>query len=205
MVNEDSKPVRDGRTRRRERNMTAVLDAVIELARSGELDPTSEDIAAVAGISHRSIYRYFENRLELFDGAVGRMVETIEDELFFASVGEGSFDERVIEFVEARLAAQTSLFPLVRAVTSHVGELSTSSALAALREALRTQVTLQFATELADLDARSQRLVTAVLDTMFQCEAIDALERSIEHRHEMSEALSHMIRRTLGTAHFASL
>lgn len=205
MAIEDSKATRDGRTRRRERNTTAVLDAVIELARGGDLDPTSEDIAVVAGISHRSIYRYFDNRLQLFDAAVGRVVETIEAELFFTSIGQGSFDDRVERFVESRLAAQPSLFPVVRAVTSHVGELPAQSALETLRDALRAQVTLQFAPELDGLDTQSRRLVTAVLDTMFQCEAIAALERSMEHSHELGKALSQMLSRALRESNLAAL
>ena len=50
----------DGRLARRDRNRIAVLDAAIELFAEGVLDPTPDDVATRAGISARSVYRYFE-------------------------------------------------------------------------------------------------------------------------------------------------
>ncbi|MFK7917562.1 MAG: TetR/AcrR family transcriptional regulator [Ilumatobacter sp.] len=187
----------DGRARRRSRNRIAVLDAVIELVTGGDLDPTSEDIAAVAGISHRSIYRYFDHRADLLDAAVGRVVEQVRAALFFTSESDASFDVRVDQFVQARLDAQTGLHPVIRAATAHERPTAELEQLRALRSALRAQLAAQFAAELEQLDAQSQRLVTALLDTMFQSEGIARLLESLDHDHELSEALSQMLRRTL--------
>ena len=52
----------DGRTARRDRGRTAALEAALELFEDGNLEPTPEEIAERAGISSRSMYRYFEDR-----------------------------------------------------------------------------------------------------------------------------------------------
>ncbi len=126
----------DGRTRRRRRNIDAVVDAVIELAAAGHIDPTSEEIAAVAGISHRSIYRYFDTRGELLEAAVARAFETASAEVFDDERLDGSFDERVDRFVSARLEIHRRLRSIARVAEAHASESSTG--LERARSALRT-------------------------------------------------------------------
>ena len=58
----------DGRLARRDRNRTAVLDAMLALFTEGDLDPSPEQVAARAGISPRSVYRYFDDREALLRG-----------------------------------------------------------------------------------------------------------------------------------------
>ena len=93
----------DGRTQRRTRNIDAVVDAVIELARQGNLDPTSQEIAAIAGISHRSIYRYFDTRAELLEAAVARAFESVSETVLGSSRAGGSLDERIDAYVAERV------------------------------------------------------------------------------------------------------
>ena len=51
----------DGRHARRDRNRLAVVDAMLELYVEGNLDPSSDEIAERAGLSPRSLFRYFED------------------------------------------------------------------------------------------------------------------------------------------------
>ena len=51
----------DGRRRRREKNRDAVIEALLGLVRGGDLDPTVVKIAERAGVSHRSVFRYFDD------------------------------------------------------------------------------------------------------------------------------------------------
>jgi hypothetical protein len=46
----------DGRTERRDRNRTAVLDALLDLVEEGNLAPTVPEISERCGISHRSVF-----------------------------------------------------------------------------------------------------------------------------------------------------
>ena len=49
----------DGRHERRARNRDAVVDALLALVGDGDLAPSAEAVAARAGLSSRSLFRYF--------------------------------------------------------------------------------------------------------------------------------------------------
>ncbi|MDG2112994.1 MAG: TetR family transcriptional regulator, partial [Actinomycetota bacterium] len=62
----------DGRNARRQRNINALLDVVLELFSEDALFPTIEQVSARSGISRRSLYRYFADPGELHDAAIRR-------------------------------------------------------------------------------------------------------------------------------------
>ncbi|MEO1059567.1 MAG: helix-turn-helix domain-containing protein, partial [Actinomycetota bacterium] len=62
----------DGRSLRRERNREAVIDALVELIQEGNLEPGAKQIAERAGVSHRSVFRYFDDMTDLAETAVRR-------------------------------------------------------------------------------------------------------------------------------------
>ena len=166
----------DGRTRRRRRNVDAVVDAVIELAGNGNLDPTSEEIAALAGISHRSIYRYFDTRADLLEAAVARAFETASAEVLGREPSGGSFDERVEHFVSARLEICRRLRSIVRVVSIHSPE--ASGGLGDTRSALRDQLAEQFAEEFERVAGDDRDLAVPIVDAVFQFEALEYLRAS---------------------------
>ena len=68
-------PLTDGRNQRRDRNRDAVVTALLELYREGQLGPSAEEIAARAGISVRSLFRYFDDVDALVRAAIARQQE----------------------------------------------------------------------------------------------------------------------------------
>src|SRR5712691_6310378 len=62
----------DGRRLRRDRNRTAVVDALLDLYGESNLRPSTAEIAERAGLSHRSLFRYFDDFDDLCREAVGR-------------------------------------------------------------------------------------------------------------------------------------
>lgn len=62
----------DGRRLRREVNRDAVLDALLELFEAGVYQPSSNQIAERAGISPRSLFRYFDDIDDLSRAAIER-------------------------------------------------------------------------------------------------------------------------------------
>lgn len=171
----ESEPIGDGRTRRRRRNVDAVLDAVVSLARDGELDPTSEEIAERAGVSHRSIYRYFGNRHTLLEAAFGRILESVAPHLFFAPLGQGPLEERIDRLVDARVTAFWAFRDVVRAALSRRGDLALVEGIETSRLALRSQLEQQFAPELDALAGDERAVVTGAVDALFQFESFDYL------------------------------
>lgn len=64
----------DGRRLRRQQNRETVLDALAELFREGVYQPSANDIAARAGISPRSLFRYFDDIDDLSRAAIERQL-----------------------------------------------------------------------------------------------------------------------------------
>lgn len=93
----------DGRTLRRTRNRTAVIVALLDLIREGNLDPSTSDIADRAGVSDRSIFRYFEDLDDLVRTTIAYAFEEAAVVGAIDDVGQGPLDERVTRFVDARI------------------------------------------------------------------------------------------------------
>jgi AcrR family transcriptional regulator len=69
----------DGRTARRDRNRVTVVDALLELFREGNLDPSSDEIAERAGLSARSLFRYFDDLSDLARTAIEAQMARVAD------------------------------------------------------------------------------------------------------------------------------
>jgi len=168
----------DGRSARRDRNRTAVLDAAIELFAEGNLQPSPSDVAARCGVSHRSINRYFPDNRALLRAAVDRQIEIGIPLFKIHAIGKGPLVDRIDEFVRVRLAAFEELGATARAA-SYLSATSriVRTEMEAVRALLTDQVDRQFATELSALpEARREASRTAV-DALFQFESLDYYRR----------------------------
>lgn len=168
----------DGRTARRNRNRDAVLDALIELSNELDGEPSIDAIADRAGVSYRSVYRYFDDRTDLMLSAIGRVMGEVWPIFDVEDLGEGTLDTRISRLVDVRLAAYRKLASLSRiAVRARSNEPAVAEGYDRVREHLRLQLETQFAAELAAVPSRERPLVLAALDVMFQFEALDYLAR----------------------------
>ena len=166
----------DGRTARRQRNKDAVLDALIELANEGDHEPPIERIADRAGVSYRSVYRYFDDRTELMLSAIGRVMGDLWPIFDVERLGEGSLDERIERLVAVRLDAYRRLAPVTRsAVRLRANEPEVAEGYDRVRQFLRDQLAQQFEPELSAIPAAERGVTLAALDTMLQFEALEYL------------------------------
>ena len=190
----------DGRTARRQRNKDAVLDALIELASEGADEPPIEVIAERAGVSYRSVYRYFDDRTDLMLSAIVRVMGDRWPIFDIDGLGDGAFDARVQRLISVRLAAYRKLAPLTRsAVHRRVNEPAVAEGYDRVREYLRDQLAQQFEPELAALPASERKLAFAALDTMFQFEALDYLAKHDEMDDKaLGSVLTRHVRAHLG-------
>jgi len=93
----------DGRRLRREQNREAVLDALVELFDEGDYTPGTTRIAERAGISPRSLFRYFDDTDDLHRAAVER-ARTTAAPLAAMDIDPGApTAEKVDAFVRARV------------------------------------------------------------------------------------------------------
>ena len=93
----------DGRRARRDRNRERVVDAMLDLYREGNLRPSVSAVAERSGVSHRSVFRYFDDLGELCRVAVERQLAATVDIWSVPETGVGPLDERVERLVEQRL------------------------------------------------------------------------------------------------------
>lgn len=93
----------DGRSLRRSRNRDAVINALVALIREGDLDPTVAKIADRAEVSHRSIFRYFEDLNDLARTAVATEFQNVLPHSVIPDLGEGTLEHRINQIVAAQI------------------------------------------------------------------------------------------------------
>ncbi len=157
----------DGRRARRDRGREAVTEATIDLVLEGHVPPTAEEVAARAGVSVASLFRYFETLDELRRATIQRYQERIAHLTELAAIGEGSRDARVDSYVASRLRLYEATEPMAwfarsRAVTVPAIDDSLHRARATAAEQIRRH----FGAELALLTpARRDDLVALIATT----------------------------------------
>ena len=195
----DSDPP-DGRGARRDRNRTAVLDAINEMFAEGDLDPSPDDVARRVGLSPRSVYRYFDDREALVRAAIDRHLDGVRDLSLIPDIGNGALGDRIERFLACRIRLHdaigaTARASRVRATTDAI----VREQLELTRRALREQIEKHFATELRALPAPVRRARVAAIDALCELESLDHYRRhrgfsSIETRALLLDALPTLLR-----------
>ncbi len=155
----------DGRTLRRTRNRTAVIAALLAIIREGNLRPGASEIADRAGVSHRSIFRYFEDLDDLVLTAIDHAFDEAGPLAEIPDIGSGSLDERIATLVDARIELFESVDGTMQLARMRAPSIpSIDEGIAEIAVVFRAQIAEHFATELAAVDeADRDLLVDAVL------------------------------------------
>jgi TetR/AcrR family transcriptional regulator of autoinduction and epiphytic fitness len=174
-----SEELTDGRVVRRERNRDAVVDAIMVLIQAGETQPALADVAALAGVSERSIFRHFDTREALLAAVIERQVEVVTG-LLREIEPTGPLADRVAAFVAERSRLYEEITPM-RRVVRQVVETSdlVSEQLAEIRAWLRTELEEVFDRELGRRLPADRRDLVAALDMATSWEAWNLL-REVE-------------------------
>jgi len=182
----------DGRVARRQRNVDAVLDVVLEMFAEESMFPTIEQAATRSGLSMRSLYRYFADPGELLEAAIKRSDEIAAGLSKLHAIGQGPLDERIEALVSMRLKLHDGVGPMYRATLANAARLPrVRGELAKNRNAMREQFELQFAPELAGHKPARREAVSSAGDLLTQLESIDYLRR---HRQlSVAEARSVLV------------
>ena len=162
----------DGRRARRDRNRDAVVEALLELYGEGNLAPSSDEIAARAGLSARSLFRYFSDVDDLTRAAVARQYERITPLARIRVDRSGPRTDRIAALAEQR----ARLFDAIgdTGIVSRMRAPSQPLIAAGLREArasLRDQIARLMAPELTGLDPDVAADLVAAADVVCSFEA----------------------------------
>jgi TetR/AcrR family transcriptional regulator, regulator of autoinduction and epiphytic fitness len=202
---DDSDTRADGRNLRRDRNRDTVVTALLALYREGNLGPSASDIADRAGISARSVFRYFDDAEAMVRAAIARQQEHLAPLYALDVPADAPLAERIERFVAARarlLEGMGEVGRVARALVTRQPLIR--SELARIRSTLRQQVTDVFGPELAGRCPRDQRATLAAADVVTSWESYDLLRNdqglsAAEAREAMAAALLRLLTAEGGT------
>ena len=106
----------DGRRLRRQQNREAVIDALLASFGDGNYQPSSAEIAQRAGLSSRSIFRYFDDIDDLFRATTAREHERARPLLATGVVPEDPTEVKIRALAIARVRLYEAIAPSARAV-----------------------------------------------------------------------------------------
>jgi AcrR family transcriptional regulator len=139
----------DGRRLRREQNRDAVIDALVGWFEDGVYEPSSAQIAERAGLSPRSLFRYFDDVDDLNRAAIDQQLATARPLLDVGASPEDPLGVRIERLVAGRIRLYDAITPGARAarITAHRHPL-VAKQIAESRAYLREQLRRLFRREL---------------------------------------------------------
>lgn len=165
----------DGRRQRAARNQNAVVEAMLDLYRAGELRPSAQAIAARAGVSTRTVFRLVDDLEALDQLALQRQWARV-GHLFAPPEAVGDRARRIAALVAQRLALYAAIAPVARVARLRAPFSEAIRHGIAWRDhTLREQVQQQFAAELAPLPLAERADLLCALDLATSIEALELL------------------------------
>jgi len=165
----------DGRHERRRQNAEAVVDAIYDLWREGELQPSAKQIADRSSVSLRSVFRYFDDLDTLVATAIERRTSDT-DHHFAPFPAHGTFHERCDRLAAHRVAYQADVEALTDALRLHAPLHPPLAQLIARRlDQLRNQLAVLFEPELSAFEAEERAERLAALETATGYDAVRLL------------------------------
>src|SRR4051812_49544719 len=105
----------DGRRLRRTQNRTAVVQALVDLFEEGVYQPSTSEIAERAGLSPRSLFRYFDDVDDLNRAAIERQLADARPLLDLGVGPDAPTDTKIEHLVAARVRLFETVAPAMRA------------------------------------------------------------------------------------------
>ena len=162
----------DGRRLRRERNREAVVEALLELFQDGDLQPSANHIAERAGLSPRSLFRYFDDIDDLSRAAIQRQQRRVWPLARVDAAYDAPLAERIAAVAESRVRLYDAI--------GNVGQVArlrepfhslVAAELTRGRSLLRRQLRDLFTPELDALGTTHATAVLATLDVVCSYES----------------------------------
>jgi AcrR family transcriptional regulator len=166
----------DGRSLRRERNRQDIVDALLGLIENGETEISAALIASKAGLSERSIFRYFDDVNDLYRSVCDQAFSKEIEYALIDDAGVGSLDTKIENFVNQRVRIYTMNEKIAPAARSFAFKNPIiKNQLVVGRKLLRTQIMKHFAEELSVMDKQQQQVAVAIIDSLTTFEYYDMM------------------------------
>jgi hypothetical protein len=166
----------DGRSLRRERNRQDIVNALLGLIENGETEISAALIASKAGLSERSIFRYFDDVNDLYRSVCDLAFSKEIEYALIDDAGIGSLDTKIENFVNQRVRIYTMNEKIAPAARSFAFKNPIiKNQLVFGRKLLRAQITKHFAEELSAFDKSQQQVAVATIDALTTFESYDMM------------------------------
>jgi AcrR family transcriptional regulator len=166
----------DGRSLRRERNRQDIVDALLGLIENGETEISAALIASKAGLSERSIFRYFDDVNDLYRSVCDLAFSKEIEFALIDDAGMGSLETKIENFVNQRVRIYTMNEKVAPAARSFAFKNPIiKNQLVFGRKLLRAQITKHFAEELSAFDKAEQQVAVATIDALTTFESYDMM------------------------------
>lgn len=163
----------DGRNLRREQNRETVLETLSAMFREGVYQPTVNEVAARAGVSLRSLFRYFDDVDDLSHAAIERELHLASPLFDIACDPALPLAVRVRRTVEARVRLFEAVAPAARAARAFASKNPVvAERVTETRRQLRGHLKTTFA---AEIERRPELL--PALDVLCSFESYDLMRR----------------------------
>ena len=174
----------DGRRLRRAQNRLAVIEALGELHREGNYEPSAAEIADRAGLSQRSLFRYFDDVDDLYRATIEHHIEEAAPLLEVTVPGGAPTADKARRLAEARVALFDLIAPAAKAarITGWRHEVMAAQ-IRRGRAFYRAQLAELFADELAAMPDDRSSAALAAADVIAGFESYDLLR----HDQRMSK------------------
>ena len=172
----------DGRRAWRDRNLNAVVDALLDLFAEGNLRPAADEIAARSGVSRRSVFLFFDDLESLDRVAIERQVARVGHLLDLPDVGEGPIEDRIDRLISQRLRLFEAIMPVARVSRLRAPfEPVVADELARSRHLFRRQVERHFADALRPLGRSERNAALGAAEILCSFESYELLRLGHEH------------------------
>jgi len=169
-------PTVDGRRASRDRNLNAVVDALLDLFAEGNLRPGAAEIAARSGLSRRSVFRYFDDLDALDRIAIERQVARVGHLIELAEPGAGAVASRIDRLIAQRVRLFEAILPAGRVSRLRAPfEPVVADELARSRDLFRRQVERHFADVLRPLPRGERNAALGAAEVLCSFEAYELL------------------------------
>jgi AcrR family transcriptional regulator len=166
----------DGRSLRRERNRQDIVNALLGLIENGETEISAALIASKAGLSERSIFRYFDDVNDLYRSVCDLAFSKEIEFALIDDAGVGSLDTKIENFVNQRVRIYTMNEKIAPAARSFAFKNPIiKNQLVVGRKLLRNQIITHFSEELSAFDKQQQQVAVAIIDSLTTFEYYDMM------------------------------
>lgn len=175
----------DGRNLRRERNRETIVTALLHLYDEGHIDVSAAEIAKRAGLSERSLFRYFDDVDDLYRAACDAQFDRISRVADISDLGRGSLASKVEHFVDQRIRLFKNVGNIGRVARAHSHRVpQIQKQLNRGRKILRNQMLRHFRDDLADMERPARLAAISGIDVLSSFESYELMR----HDQGLSDA-----------------